>query len=136
MHETIEDPGTFAGELEDSLEYFTGTQEYHALGFPFANVVLTDGAKYLAEKAGAWWLMDVIASHIPSIKNDYMAVAQLKVKGNEASFRLHDGDRGGGERTWARQRIPYTDFPLESIMLFVERDHASGWWVILLPSEH
>ena len=57
-------------ELESSLPHFTGTEEYHRIRYPWLrkDFLLTDGAKYLADKAGliggtAYWLIDIIASH-------------------------------------------------------------------------
>lgn len=48
------------------LVFFTGTTVYH-LHAP--RVVLTDGAKYVAEHAEAYWLMDAIASYLPPLVN-------------------------------------------------------------------
>ena len=45
---------------ESDLWQFTGTEHWyrHAL---VRNVSFTDGAKYLADHAGAYWLLDIIA---------------------------------------------------------------------------
>ena len=45
-----------------ALALFTGTQQYYQLN---RHVVLTDGTRYLADEAGAYWLMDAIASYLP-----------------------------------------------------------------------
>ena len=57
-------------ELESNLPHFTGAEEYHRLRYPWLrkDFLLTDGAKYLADKAGviggtAYWLIDIIASY-------------------------------------------------------------------------
>ena len=59
-----------AAEIEAALPHFTGTEEYHRMRYPWLrkDFLLTDGAKYLADKAGliggtAYWLIDIIASH-------------------------------------------------------------------------
>ena len=44
------------------LAHFIGTEHYYRLT---PSAVLTDGTKYLAEAAGAFWLMDAIASYLP-----------------------------------------------------------------------
>ena len=48
--------------LESDLAQFTGSENYyrHSLNRKFMH---TDGVNYLAEKAGAFWLVDLIASH-------------------------------------------------------------------------
>lgn len=47
-------------ELTASLEQFVGSTKLykHWLGIKY-----TDGVKYLANEAGAYWLIDAIASH-------------------------------------------------------------------------
>ena len=40
----------------------------------------------------------------------------------------------GIDKEYARQEIPYTDFPLESITLYACWDQEN--WVIMLPSEY
>ena len=59
-----------AAEIEAAMPHFTGTEEYHRIRYPWLrkDFLLTDGSKYLADKAGliggtAYWLIDIIASH-------------------------------------------------------------------------
>ena len=54
---TQQDPA----ELEADLVQFCGTENWwkHWTG----RVTFTDGVKFLAEKAGAFWLIDLVASH-------------------------------------------------------------------------
>ncbi len=42
------------------LAQFTGTEQYYK---HLGGLVYTDGVKYLAEKAGSYWLLDIIASY-------------------------------------------------------------------------
>lgn len=53
-----------------SLGHHTGTEGYHRFSPLFRNLLLTDGAKALAEHAEAFWLMDLIGSHQPTCKKD------------------------------------------------------------------
>ncbi len=122
-------------ELEDKLRQFTGTEGYHHWSSLFRNAVLTDGAGYLAEETKAYWLMDVIASHMPSVKDDTFAVAKLVKREKDWRFTLEDGD----DNVHAEQIIEYSDFPLDEIMLYVgrqEMDNEQFVWVIMLPSEY
>ena len=112
------------------LSQFTGTEAYYRYSPLFPKVVLTDGAKYLAEEAGAFWLMDCIASHIPSI-TDYFAIAQLK---KEKWWKFTLTDDLPANVTYAKQAIEFSDFPLDEIKLYVIKQ--DDLWVILLPSEY
>jgi len=51
-----------AEQIELSLSGFIGTEAYHRFNALCPKVVLTDGAKYLADQAEAYWLMDIIGS--------------------------------------------------------------------------
>lgn len=110
------------------LGFFTGTTTYH-LHVP--RVVLTDGAKYVAEHAEAYWLMDAIASYLPALVNrEHFVVASLAVKNQSALLWLTDGNY----KDIASQRIPYTDFPMPDITLFA--CWSGDYWVLMLPSEY
>ena len=45
---------------ESDLSQFTGTEYWYRHGIN-RNVVFTDGAKYVADQGGAYWLLDEIA---------------------------------------------------------------------------
>ncbi len=45
---------------ETDLNQFTGTECYYAY---LVGLKLTDGVKFMADKAGAYWLLDIIASY-------------------------------------------------------------------------
>lgn len=123
-------------DLAQALTQFHGTERYyrHWCG---VEIYLTDGAKYLAEQAQAYWLMDLIASAQPYYRHDEFVVVQLKKQGSSAVVTIaHDT----GAPPYYTQHIPYTDFPLETLTLFaalgaVEAD-PSPRYVVLLPSEH
>jgi hypothetical protein len=110
------------------LALFTGTEHYYRLT---RKHLLTDGTKYLAEAAGAYWLMDAIASHLHEIgTSDWFVLVHMNVEGTSATMIYEDGN--GHEH--ARQEISYTDFPMPSISLYAcfDGDH----WVIMLKSEY
>ena len=119
------------------LSQFTGTEQWHRYStLLFPNVLLTDGAKYVAEEAGAYWLMDMISSHLPAVRktDSHFAIAQL-VKGKKgAKFMLLPDIPCDDHEVFATQKIEYTDFPLDEIKFYVSYDGQS--WTILLPSEY
>ena len=119
-------------EILNELPNFYGTDGYTRWSALFRNFVLTDGALYLAENAGAFWLMDAIASHLGSYKNEGFVVAKLlRAKASNAwILRLEDGN----DEVLADQIIEYSDFPLEEFTLYVIAQEDLR--VILLPSEY
>ena len=124
-------------EIQAELPNFYGTEQYYRYSPAlFNNVLLTDGAKFIAESCNAFWLMDVISSHIPSIKKagDTFAVAKLTVKDSGASFILVPDLPCDPREVFAKQKIEYTDFPLDEIKFYVQYDGEH--WVIMLTSEY
>ncbi len=93
--------------------------------------MLTDGTKYLAEAAGAFWLMDAIASYLSQFtgKQDFV-VAKLFRTGCKAQLTLDDGNG----RVLDQQHIPFTDFPMTSIQLYA--CWGGEFWVLMLCSEY
>jgi hypothetical protein len=122
-----------AHDLKIELAQFYGSEQLHRLGI-FSRTVLTDGAHYLAQKAGAFWLMDAIDSHLQeegvSDLSEFTK-ARLTVNDNhEAELTLDDGNG----LIWRTQKIPYTDFPMPSIDLFAIYNGTA--WTLMLPSEY
>ena len=114
--------------LLDNLAQFTGTERYYRIN---RKCVLTDGAKYLAETAGAYWLMDAAASYLLELGiDDWFVLVRLVVNDSKAVLTLEDGN--GGIR--AQQDIGYIDFPLQEQVLYANWDGEH--WVLMLPSEY
>ena len=75
--------------LLDNLAQFTGTERYYRIN---RKCVLTDGAKYLAETAGAYWLMDAAASYLLELgTEDWFVLVRLVVNDSKAVLTLEDG---------------------------------------------
>lgn len=119
---------TKAEQLEQELRQFIGTENYYKLAFG----KITDGAKYLADAAGAYWLVDDICIHNAFTRTlkanrDFQVWTLTKNKtGRGAKLVAEDGNKTKLFST----RIPFTDFPLDSIQLYF----ING--VVLLPSEY
>jgi len=114
-------------ELLEQLPYFTGTENYwkHPL---YNKSVYTDGVKFIAEKAEAYWLLEHILANqtLPVLKGEEFQVWKIMVSESKATITVEDGDKN----IFKRFDIPYTDFPLEEFSIWVEGN------VLLLPSEH
>ena len=114
-------------EIEEGLPQFTGTEHYHRHQPGF---LLTDGAKWLAESAGCYWLYDIIYSIRSILDKDSFAVVKLTVKDQQGDVTVEDGN----DNVLYSQHIEYTDFPLPEIKLYVADSEAEK--VIMLPSEY
>lgn len=113
---------------QDVLAQFTGTEQCYR--HPLARRVLyTDGAKYVADAAGAYWLIDEVAFNQSraKLRSEEFQVWKLTVgAGNGARLAVDDGN---GNKLFAK-RIPFTDFPAPGITFFFTGS------VIMLPSEY
>jgi hypothetical protein len=116
-----------AHELESALKQFTGTETYHdhwTGAFRY-----TDGVAFLAENAGANWLLDHIAAWQKRARRDpklrEFQAWSLTVTDKRAVIScLRDTDDEA-----FREEIPFTDFPLAEVTLYLVNR------VLYLPSE-
>lgn len=110
------------------LAQFYGSMNYYRL---YKHTLLTDGTKYLAEKASCYWLMDAIASHLYQLdSSETFAVAVLVVVDEEAELEIDDGNGF----VLAKQHFDYTDFPLPNIKIYCQ--YSNDNWVLMLPTEY
>jgi hypothetical protein len=124
------------------LKQFTGTEHYYQWSPLFRSFRLTDGTKYLAEEAGAYWLMDAIASHWPTVRKHeacrQMCFWTLQVHGDKSADLYCHPDEG--EPAVVHQHIEFTDFPFNVHIWQASTDDGAdmnGYVNILyLPSEH
>src|SRR5688572_6248543 len=111
------------------LRQFTGTETWHRHSC-VRKVLYTNGVKYVAETAGAYWLLDDIAFAQHGDKRVAAEAFQLW------TLRVHPDCTatltcvdGNGNPVFTKA-LTFTDFPLEEITLYF----TNG--VILLPSEY
>lgn len=101
------------------------------------NVVYSAGVKFVAETCGAYWLVDLMMSHVtPKLLAgaEGFAVMTLKLNktGNGAKFEANDGGKGeGGAKRLAFQKIEYTDFPVKEITFYLEGTDEHGYTLML-----
>ena len=119
-------------EKQSGLDQFTGTDHYYR---HLGKFVYTDGIKYMAETAEAYWLLDVIFSHVADIygnpaldaeQKEFLVCTLTVADDDSAVFTIDDGN----DNILATQKIEYTDFPARTVKLYVENN------VALLPGEH
>ena len=123
------------------LQHFTGDLERfrHSLN---RRVIYTPGIRHVAERGGAYWLLDEIALFIGTAEF-YRAVAGDPRIGDLHFWRLEIGENRSA-RLIARadsdvepflvRDIRYTDFPLDHIDVWAGFDGRH--WTLYLPGEH
>jgi hypothetical protein len=110
-------------EILAAFPHYYGTTQY----YKYYSLFLTDGGKFLADAARCYWLLDILWSIHSKIAEHGMVVCTLEVHQDRSATFTAIGD---SDAVVHRQRIPWTDFPLDSIKLFVADD------VVMLPSEY
>ncbi|HOO52365.1 MAG TPA: hypothetical protein PLK94_13870 [Alphaproteobacteria bacterium] len=117
-----------AAQLQTELRLFTGTEHYfyHPM---FPKFHYTEGVRFLAQEAQAYWLIEKILSlqTLPCLKSHDRQFWKLSVDDKRAARLVcEDGD----SVELYSEDIHYTDFPLPEIGLFFMGQ------VLLLPSEY
>ena len=114
---------------EDHLKQFTGTETWFRHGIN-PDILFTEGAKYVADEGGAYWLLDAIA--IAQLYEKDVAAEEFQGVETQGQSRPDSNARLRGRRLSRsyKQYIRFTDFPLDAITLWVANN------VIYLPSEH
>jgi hypothetical protein len=113
----------------DELSRFTGSEHWFRHGL-VRGIVFTDGAKYIADRAGAYWLLDEIAI---AQRFDKKAAAEefqvwtLTVNADHSAVLTCEDGNGN---TVLSKAIEFTDFPPEGVALWFANN------TIYLPSEH
>jgi len=117
-----------ATELKEALRHFSGSESVTRHGL-LRGLVMSEGVVFLAEKAGAHWLTDVIASYQvePRIRAEEFQVWTLRVSAGRGTVTMTDGNSGPAIVT---QEIEMTDFPLDEIVIWLTNS------TMLLPGEY
>lgn len=111
------------------LAQFTGSEHWyqHSLN---RDILYTDGAKYVAETAGAYWLIDEIAirqRHNKRVSGESFQVWILTVRPDTtATLTCEDGNNN----IVLTKELEYTDFPGDGVTLWCTNK------TIFLPSEY
>jgi hypothetical protein len=114
---------------KSDLCQFTGTEQWYRHQF-VRKVLFTDGVKYVADKVGAYWLIDEIAlsqEYESAVESEEFQCWKLKVnQDHTATLTCEDGN---GNAVYTKP-IPFTDFPMDEIQLYYTNN------TLLLPSEY
>ena len=102
QHSTIK-----SNELQQIMSYCYGTEHYYKI--PTYSFKYTDGIKTFCEKAGAYWLLDIVESVCRTHKeiyNDFILIELSVNKDNQATITFEDA-----KKTFYKQQISFTDCP-------------------------
>jgi len=113
--------------LSENLSQFYGTENYYKTFVFNPKLRHTDGVQYFADTAGAFWLLDIIATEIYrlSAKHDFIAI-DLDVNNGKAKITADDGN----DHRIFQKNISYTDCPNGAYRFWLTGD------VLMLPSEY
>lgn len=114
------------GQLASHLAQFTGTENWYR--HPLVRTVTyTDGVKYFADTAHAWWFVDdSIIEYAALMKQHGFLTLTLDVANDKASITVDDGN----DNVLATKAIEYTDCPAGQYKFYFTDN------VFLLPSEY
>ncbi len=111
------------------MTHFTGSDTFYRYGFA-GDVLFTEGVKYLADAAEAYWLLDLISLanvYEAKVREEEFQLWTLTVRGNATDVVTCDD--GNGSLVY-EQVLDFTDFPEPGIRLYF----CNG--TILLPNEY
>lgn len=121
-------------EIETALAMFSGSGDLYRHWT--RRLLFTEGIGWLADQAGAHWLIDLVASHQPAIREPFQ-VWRLDVREDRTAMIVAWSDTPGQSTRLTGQEIEYTDFPLESFEFYViNGDSGDRVRVMLLKSEY
>lgn len=110
---------------QNELRQFTGTENWyrHLSGYLY-----TDGVLHVAQKGGAFWLIDkiLLTTRAKPILQEFGSWKLTVNKDKTATLVCEDGNY----HELYHEKIEWTDFPLNKISLWFENG------VLILPSEH
>ena len=125
-----------AKQIEEKLDHCIGSAIFYKWSIVAPKHVLTEGAKMVADLCDAHWLMDIIASYHSKCMEDemlrYFQVWTLTVKDGTGVVTC---ERDTDDIAF-KQKILYTDFPLDKIKLYCSPSGDGEHMTILLPNEY
>ena len=100
----------------EDLGQFTGSEQWYRHSL-VRSITYTDGAKYVADHGGAYWLLDEIAlaqKFSAAVKAEPFQVWKLTVNDRRGLLTCDDGN----DNVVYTKPIPFTDIPLTEIKFY------------------
>lgn len=94
-----------SSELQEYMNYFTGTEHYYRVPWGF---VITDGVKGFIEKAEAVWMLNIVGSVYLYKRENFndIVTVDLNIKNGKGDIVLKVG-----KRVFHKQHLAHTDCP-------------------------
>ena len=99
--------------LEAELGQFTGSQ---TLFRNFTGLLYSQGIAHLAERGGAYWLIDLVGSYQSRLQDVPFQVWRIEVHEDKSALVTMVED--DGEPTKVEKRIAYSDLPLKDFSFY------------------
>ena len=113
-------------KILSEFEQFTGTTKYYRS--TFGRLLLTEGIHYMRERLNCYWLIDIVESYQPQLKDKRFQLWSIQV--NKDKSALVEMREDSGLEPLVKQALQYTDFKLKQYEFFcIDR-------VVLLKSEY
>lgn len=125
------------------LSHFNGSENFHRTTLN-RRFICTDGIKYLADEAGAYWLIDLAASHqsarLDRVCEGFQVWTLRKLPPGCKNMAVAECRRDKDAPHAVRQLIEFTDFPFEAtggetFKFYVAGSRDDGW-TMMLTSEY
>jgi hypothetical protein len=110
-------------ELQEGLEQFYGSGNFYIN--PLVKYKYTDGVKYFAENAGAYWLLQEINGLTVRLPGYFFNIRVIS-KDNKADIIIDDGN----DNILKKKHIGFTDLPAGEWQFFLTDN------VLMLPNEY
>lgn len=134
-------PSHQAALFKAELQQFTGDLERYRSALN-SRLLYTPGVKFLADAAGAYWLIDAVGGWLiaplyrVAVREDerigWLHFWKLTVHSDQSALLTARVD--ADEPPFITQKIAFTDFCLDEIDLWCAYDGA--YWTLYLPREH
>lgn len=129
-----------ASELSAALAHFSGSETWYRHSLK-RSVIYSEGVKFLADNAGAHWLVDAIASYAGSpverkaiAKDPRLGELQFWTLTRTVDVATLTCRADSGVAPAILQAIEFTDFPLPAVKVWVAVDGDARR--LFLPSEY
>ena len=117
---------TEESNLVAELRNFTGTEHYFVNPM-YRWMQYTDGVKYFANKAGAYWFLDMVGTELHDLaRKEHFMTVDLIVRDGKSEILVTDGN---DVVLWKRKDI-YTDCPTGTYRFYLQHN------VFMITSEY
>lgn len=113
-------------DLHEELLQFTGSEKWYEHPLQ-PSMTYTDGVKYFVDKTNGSWLLNIVATEYPALKEQFLVSIKAIQRKDSCSIVFADPD---GHEIFSRQVEHATEIP-EGVWTFYLTNN-----VLLLPSEY